>query len=224
MTTEKDSFTTVPLNMLPSELKEGSTKELVEAEKQRIRDQILHKTNAQIVQEDADRPDDDKTMQLLRALGSDLNINAFSLNWRHKDGTLNDDMEEANYLMERVVQRLSVDQPEDDPTTLPIVLTSTEFSDELYGNCKKKFGDRLGVKSCTLDLFVIRNVVMSPFPTDGNFLRELSSILKGVIEEEVKVSLSMRNWKCLGAKFDCLGLPGAQRDQRRLSQLPDARN
>jgi hypothetical protein len=217
MTTEKDCFITVPLNMLPSELKEGSTKEMVEAEKQRIREQILYKTNAEIVKEDAGRPDDDKTMQLLRALGSDLNINAFGLNWRHIDGTLNDDMEEANYLMERVVERLSVDQPEDDPTTIPIVLTSTEFSDELYGECKKKFSERLGLKPCTLDLFVLRNVVMSPFPTDGNFIGELARIFKGVVDEEVKVNRFMQNWKSLCADIDYLGLPGAQRDQGRLS-------
>lgn len=218
MTTEKDSFITVPLNMLPSELKEGSNQQMVEAERQRIREQILHKTNAQIVQEDAGRPDNDKTMQLLRALGSDLNINALGLNWRHMDGKLNDDMEEANYLMQRVVERLSVDQPEDDPTTIPIVLTSTEFSDELYGECKKKFSDRLGLRSCTLDLFVLRNVVMSPFPTDRNFLSELARTLKGVVEEEVEVNhRSMRNWKSGFANIDYLGLPGAQRDQGRLS-------
>lgn len=185
MTTEKDSFICVPLNMLPSELKEGSTKEMVEEEKQRIREQILNKSNAQIVQEDAERPEDEKAMQLLRALGSDLNINAIAFNWR---GTLNDDMEEANYLMHRVVERLSVDQPEDDPTKIPIVLTSTEFSDELYGECKEKYAERLGLRPCTLDLMVVRNVVMSPFPTDRNFLSELAGTLKCVVEEEVKVN------------------------------------
>ena len=97
-------------------------------------------------------------------------------------------MEEANYLMQRVVERLSVDQPEDDPTTIPIVLTSTQFTDQLYGECKRKFTERLGLKSCTLDLFVLRNVVMSPFPTEGNFIGHLAATFKGIVEEEVKVN------------------------------------
>ena len=69
LTTPKDSFASVLLNMLPSELKEGSNEQMVEEEKQRIREQILSKTNAEIVREDAGRPEDDKVMQLLRALG-----------------------------------------------------------------------------------------------------------------------------------------------------------
>ena len=190
MTTKDMSFTCVPFNMLPSELTEDSTEEKVEEEKRRIRKQILDKSNAEIVREDVNRSEDAKAMKLLRALGSDLNINAFSLNRRHKDGTLNTDIEEANYLMERVVTRLSVDQPEDDPTTIPIYLTSTEFSDELYGDCKANFSKRLGLFPSVLDLFFMRNVVMSPFPTDRNFINNLTDLFKGIVEEEVQVRFS----------------------------------
>ena len=187
MTTKDMSFTCVPFNMLPSELRHDTTEQLVEEEKQRIRTEILDKSNTEIVEADADKPDEEKTMKLLRALGSDLNINAFSLNFRNTDGTLNEDIEEANYLMTRVVQRLSVDQPEDDPTTIPIVLTSTEFSAELYGECRENFVKRLGLAPSSLDLMVLRNVVMSAFPTDRGFVHELTDIFKSVVEEEVKV-------------------------------------
>lgn len=138
--------------------------------------------------EDLTRPDDQKAIKLLRSLGSDLNINAFALNFRHADGTLNGDVEEANYLMQRVVEALSVDSPTDDPTKIPLYLTSTEFSDELYGDCKKHFLKRLGLEDSTNDLMVLRNVVMSPFPTDGNFISQLADIFYKTVEAETKVS------------------------------------
>lgn len=55
--------------------------------------------------EDEKRPDDDKALVLLRALGSDLNVNPFSTNWRYENGTLNTDVEKANYFNLRVIQR-----------------------------------------------------------------------------------------------------------------------
>lgn len=65
-----DTFTVVPLNMFPSELKEGSTNEDVELGRQRIRDLVLTKQNEQIVKADADRPDDDNALALRQLLAS----------------------------------------------------------------------------------------------------------------------------------------------------------
>ncbi|MAD84366.1 MAG: hypothetical protein CL912_15485 [Deltaproteobacteria bacterium] len=191
---DKDDFRVVPLNMLPSELKPGSTTAKVEEEKQRIRDTIVSKSNAQILASDVGKPEEEKALTLLRALGSDLNINAFSLNFRltpGKDGAWNTDVEEANYLMRRVVERLSVDSPEDEPSAIPFVLTSTEFSKELYDECATNFKRRLGLRKDDLDLMVLRNVVMNPFPTERNFLGNLAQIFRGVVEEEVKVGLKI---------------------------------
>ncbi|TEA15040.1 Aspartate 1-decarboxylase [Colletotrichum sidae] len=187
LTDSSSPFVCVPFNMLPSELDPNTTEEKVEAEKRRIRRDIVNKTNAAIIAEDEKRPDDFKAMKLMRELGSDLNINAFALNFRYEDGCLNDDIEEANYLMQRVVETLSVDSPTDDPTKIPLYLTSTEFSDELYGECKANFVRRLGLEQSSQDLMVLRNVVMSPFPTDGNFTNELASIFYQVVETEVEV-------------------------------------
>ncbi len=136
MSTEETPFVVVPFNMLPSELKEGSTPEDVEEERQKIRDRILLKSNAEMMDEDAERLEEDKAMKLLRALGSDLNINAFACNFRFSDGKLNEDIEEANYLNKSIVERLSVDEPGDDPTVIPFYLTSTEFPQIDYGTSK----------------------------------------------------------------------------------------
>ena len=191
MTDSKSSFVCVPFNELPSETLPNATAESIEAEKKRIRDEVLTKTNAQIVSEDAHRPENAKTLKLMRAIGSDLNINAFALNFRLADGSLNTDIEEANYLMQRVVEDLSVDEPTDDPTKIPLYLTSTEFSDELYGECKKHFVKRLGLESSSTDLMVLRNVVMSPFPTDRNFIGNLARIFYDKVEGHVQVSQSL---------------------------------
>ena len=187
MSTEDDSFTVVPLNMLPSELKEGSTPEDVEKERQKIRDRVLTKSNEEIVKADLERPDDDKTMALLRELGSDLNINAFSINWRYSDGTLNEEVEEANYFVQRVIERLSVDSPEDDPISIPFYLTSTTFLLHEYGQCAQNFKKRLGLVQDQSDLMVLRNVVMSPWATDKDFLSSLTNEFKKVMVEEVEV-------------------------------------
>lgn len=178
--------------MLPSELSKHTTDEQVQAEKARIRTDIIFKTNAEIVAEDRHRRGEDKAMRLMRALGSDLNINAFALNFRYENGTLNDDIEEANYLMQRVVGALSVESPNDRPADIPLFLTSTEFSDELYGECKKHFVRRLGLAPSTQDLMVLRNVVMSPFPTDQNFIRKLAATFYDVVAKETEVWLALR--------------------------------
>ncbi|KAI0466317.1 pyridoxal-dependent decarboxylase domain-containing protein [Xylaria cf. heliscus] len=187
LTNANSPFICVPFNMLPSELGPNPTEEKIEAEKNRIRQDIVLKTNAQITEEDQTRPDNAKAMKLMRELGSDLNINAFALNFRYEDGRVNDDIEEANYLMQRVVQALSVDSPTDDPTKIPLYLTSTEFSDELYGKCKANFVRRLGLEQSAQDLMVLRNVVMSPFPTDGNFTNSLARIFYDTVVAETKI-------------------------------------
>ncbi|KAI9155623.1 L-tyrosine decarboxylase [Paramyrothecium foliicola] len=211
----KSPFICVPFNELPSELDPHSTPEKVEAEKERIRSTILKKTNAEIIQEDATRPDDAKAMILLRELGSDLNINAFSLNFTDKNGILNKDVEEANYLMQRVIEALSVDSPTDDPTKIPLYLTSTEFSDELYGDCKKHFMKRLGLDDSSQNLMVLRNVVMSPFPTDGNFISRLAHIFSHTVAKETQI---VRKRNEIGEEFHSFLIQGI--DNIYLVHLP----
>ncbi|CAL8576841.1 hypothetical protein XPA_002707 [Xanthoria parietina] len=195
MSTKTTSFICVPLNLLPAERKAmqdpNTTPEdyaqALDEEKQKIRERILKKSNQEIVDEDAGRATEDKAMVLLRALGSDLNINAFALNFRYSDGTINDDVEEANYLNRRVAEVLSVDSPEDDPTKIPFFLTSTEFDHKGYGVCVQHFKKRLGLVQDEVSLFVLRNVLMTPFPTEGNFIDNMVNIFQDVVEKEVEV-------------------------------------
>ena len=175
MTDSTSDYTVVPLNPLPAE-SDGSD---VDVQKQYIREHIVGKTNAELV-EDAD------AMALLNQLGSDLNINAFACNFRRADGTMNTDIVEANYLNRRIFERLSVTDPTEDPLKVPFYLTSTVFAQADYGVCATKFKQRLQLEG-NEDLFVLRNVVMSPFTTERDFINNLGDIFKQVLEEEVAV-------------------------------------
>lgn len=179
---KKKHYICIPFNRLPVEKRGfGSLSPETNQRRKFIQDNILGKSNQEIsgVKE---------TMEYLRDLGSDLNINAFSLNWYREDGELNTDLEEANYFMKRIVDRLSITSSSGDPRSIPLFLTSTSFTPELYGECAQHFMKRLQVTPAPQDLFVVRNVVMSPFPTDGSFINDLMVDFEKVIEEEVKNS------------------------------------
>ncbi|KAF5018638.1 hypothetical protein F66182_9388 [Fusarium sp. NRRL 66182] len=176
-----DDFICIPFNMLPAE-NQGS-KPFLSAPVQKQRKQIRHLI---IGKEDDDIFKSAEAMKMIRDLGSDTNINAFALNWKDEDGILNTDLEEANYFMKKVVDRLSITSANTDPSTIPIYLTSTQFSHEDYGECAQKFMDRIGVERSKQSLFVLRNVVMSPFPTHKGFIVKLMKELEDVIRDEVK--------------------------------------
>ena len=176
--TEKH-FICIPFNRLPKEkLGYDSLSPEINERRQVILERIVTKDNDYISQ-------DKELMKYMRELGSDLNINAFALNWYREDGTLNNDIEEANYLMRRVVNRLSITSADQDPRKIPLYLTSTQFTPELYGKCALHFMKRLHLVPAPQDLWVLRNVVMSPFPTERNFIGQLMSYFQDIIKDEV---------------------------------------
>ncbi|KAI0266860.1 PLP-dependent transferase [Gloeopeniophorella convolvens] len=172
-----DAFTpyiVVPFNPLVQE----PNPEKVEEEKQLIREHILGKENQDVVA-------DEWAMEELRQLGSDLNINAFTCNFRI-DGKPNEDVEEANYLNNRIFDRLSVTSPGESPFEINLFLSATVFAVKDYGDCVQAYKQRLGLETDSeQDLFVLRNVVMSPFQSAGDFLSTIAKAFKDVLEEEV---------------------------------------
>ncbi|KAF4999003.1 hypothetical protein FGRMN_2802 [Fusarium graminum] len=197
-------FICVPFNMLAAE-NHGSRQFLskpVEMQRDKIRDLIIGKEDHEIfASKDA--------MAIIRDLGSDTNINCFALNWKDKEGDLNTDLEEANYLMKRVVDRLSITSANTDPSTIPIFLTSTQFLHEDYGSCAHKFMERMGVAKSNQSLFVIRNVVMSPFPTRQGFITKLMGDFEKVILEEVEECRKRNDPDKKKVKFLVQGSPGS---------------
>lgn len=184
---DNNYFVCVPFNRLSSEkgpngeqAEDFLTSQKVKEERLWIWENIQGRENSDIV-------NNTKAMEKLRELGSDTNINGFALNWRYGDGTLNTDLEEANYFMKRVVDRLSITSTDTDPTKIPMYLTSTKFEPKLYGRCAQNFMERLGIQACDQDLFVLRNVVMSPWPTQRDFISELMKGFEAVVKEEVEI-------------------------------------
>lgn len=179
----KKDFICVPFNRLSSEVypEDFLHSKAVEDEREWMRNNILGKENKDLTK-------DPEAMKKLRTLGSDLNINCFTLNWYDEDGKINEDIEEANYLMKRVVDRLSITSANTDPSNIPVYLTSTKFEQELYGDCAKNYMKRMGLRESDEDLFVIRNVVMSPFPTQNYFIGNIMDALEDIIEQEVRTT------------------------------------
>ncbi|KAI0653091.1 pyridoxal phosphate-dependent transferase [Cubamyces menziesii] len=169
MSTDTTSFIVVPFNPVN------------ESDKELIRERILEKSNEEIV-------DDPQAFKVLCELGSDLNINAFACNFRI-NGRVNDDVEEANYLNNRVYSRFSTPPPKSqiDIKTVPLFLSATIFRQNDYGDCVKNFQARLQLETDSgQDLFVLRNAVMSPFQSAGNYVLRLAESFKAGLEEEVK--------------------------------------
>ncbi|KAJ7699650.1 hypothetical protein B0H17DRAFT_869752, partial [Mycena rosella] len=166
MSDDKTEFIVVPFNPL----EKGSDKII-------ICERILGKSNEEFVQ-------DEEAFEVLCTLASDLNINAFACNF-WINGQVDDDVEEANYLNKRIFNRLSITSPNVDPKNIPLFLSSTVFEQGDYRECVRNFQRRLGLETDSRqDLFVLRNVVMSPFQAAGNFVQELATIFQKVLEEE----------------------------------------
>ena len=128
--------------------------------------------------------------QLVTIMGSDLAINTFAVNFR-VNGEINQDVIEANDLNTRIYNRCSIVDMATDINTRPIILTSTQLSQKSYQKCLTHFKERLGLVG-DQDLYVLINVVISPFPMISNVTNTVIKALRKIIEEEVKVS-QLRN-------------------------------
>ncbi|KAL1744697.1 pyridoxal phosphate-dependent transferase [Schizophyllum fasciatum] len=177
MSDEKTDFIVVPFNKYTREAK---GEEAVIEEKAFIREHILGKSNQAIVQ-------NKDALDELCGLGSDLNINAFACNFRI-NGETNTDVAEANYLNSRIFDRLSLTGVGERPQDIQMFLSATTFGREDYAECADEFKRRLGLETeSEQDLFVLRNVVMSPFQAAGDFVQNLAGIFQATLEDEVKV-------------------------------------
>ncbi|KAJ7325911.1 PLP-dependent transferase [Mycena albidolilacea] len=171
-----DDFIVVPFNPLVNDGDPIKEKE----EKQFIRERIIAKSNEAVIA-------DKEALDELCALGSDLNINAFACNFKINE-KVNDDVEDANYLNSRVFDRLSMTKVSEQPQDIPLFLSSTVFGQAEYDECLRNYQRRMGLETDSRqDLFVLRNVVMSPFQGAGNYSNKIAELFKGVLQEEVQI-------------------------------------
>lgn len=104
---------------------------------------------------------------------------------------------EANYLNQRIFERLSVTSMSDVVATRPLFLTSSTFGEATYGKCLENYKRRLqlvnGESPARGDLAFLVNVTMSPWPTDQQFLNQIAEDFRRIANEEVKVSLTIQD-------------------------------
>ena len=177
MSTPNDNYIIQPMNALPklAGLDEEGVKDF-------IRKRILNVSNRDLIA-------DEEARNLAIRMGSDLAINAFAVNFRI-DGVANANVVEANNLNKRIFERLSIVDLKANRDSKPLILTSTVFGQVAYGESLTDFKTRLELDpESPQDLYTLVNVVMSPWPTMDNLTGTIVKALKGVVEEEVKISL-----------------------------------
>ncbi|RMJ20189.1 hypothetical protein CDV36_000032 [Fusarium kuroshium] len=181
-----DALIVAPLIRLPSERTGGN----VEAQKDYIRKEILHRDNKELFE-------DEKAWKLLCELGGDLMINAFATNFKIGN-EVNQDVGEANYLNQWIFSQLSVSSEKDVIKDRPLFLTSSEFGEKEYGKCLKTLKLRLGlkttdekgnVKASRGNLRFLVNVTMSPWPTTQKFMSDMAEEFRQVAERGVERSI-----------------------------------
>ncbi|KAJ7617819.1 PLP-dependent transferase [Roridomyces roridus] len=170
MSDEKTDFVVVPFNAL----EDDSHKDI-------IRQGILGKSTDDII-----NGKDQRSFDVLRTVGSDLNINAFVCNFR-VNGKLNDDVEEANILNRRIAERIIGARGADGKQTSELIVGGAEFGQREYGECLRNFQRRAGLETDSRqDLFVLRNIVTSPFRTD---VKNLADEFQAIVQDEVKQAI-----------------------------------
>ncbi len=186
-----DPFVVVPFQRLPVQRQPGWTRTEAEEELDRIRDEVVGRTNAELV---ARLGEDESFRTWFRNMGSDQIIVSYSFNFR-SDGRLNESLELANVLNRRLFSRLSMLRATGGDPLPPLFVTSSAFDPATYGTrTVSLFKRRLGLKdeSATPVDFLI-TTVMDPWLTDtadGNVIPMLIAKLKGVVLEEVEKVLA----------------------------------
>lgn len=171
----------VPFNVLPIE-KDKARKTIgeIEGEMERLADSILRRSFADVIK-------DKNALDDIESIGSDLMINTFSCNFKLENGELNKDVTEANFLNQRIYDRLSIRRITDDINQVPVLLVGTVWEQKLYKNCLTQFKSRLGLDSADpTDLHAYSSVAMSPFVMD-NLIQVVGDAFLKVAEEEAQV-------------------------------------
>ena len=126
---------------------------------------------------------DPDAKHLFTALGSDQVILAFSLNFRLADGTMNQDLAQANAFNDRVFHHCSLIEPRADVSDLELILTSSRYEPRVYGHhFVDAFCRRLGVRpQSELGVDFLISTTMDPWTTEtagGDFLETIQEALR----------------------------------------------
>ncbi|MDC3962611.1 pyridoxal-dependent decarboxylase [Polyangium jinanense] len=174
MASPEDRFVVVPVPRLPAEISGAD----VETERRFIRERIDRRSVEDLLS-------DPEAMAFLPEIGPDQNILTYAVNFRHPDGTLNTSLELANRLNKAIYDLLSID-PGDDIYGYRMIVSTTDFSEEHYGNVFiEDYKRRLGVASSPgTTVTVLRSTTMEPWileTPEGSMLDVLENELRDAI-------------------------------------------
>ena len=183
MAAPDDSFIVIPVQQIPAE-KEGKTKDKIEEQLKFIQERIVKPENNELQK-------DDEAMELLRQLGSDQIIITYAFNFKNRDQQINTDPLKANEFNHAIFKRLSLSPDSDQVQNTPLIITTSEFDPEVYGEeFVRTFMKRLGVKHDELiTMNFLSSTTMCPWLTatkDGNFIPVLIEALRDTILDLVK--------------------------------------
>ncbi|WP_437717711.1 pyridoxal-dependent decarboxylase [Sorangium sp. So ce448] len=170
----EDRFIIVPVPRLPAEIGGGD----VESELQFIRERIDRPSLEELLA-------DPEAMAVLPELGPDQNILTYAVNFKHPDGSINTSLEMMNRLNKAIYDLLSI-APGDDIYHYRMIVSTTDFSEEHYGNVFiEDYKRRLGVSASQgSTVTVLRSTVMAPWlpeSPEGSILDVLELELRDAI-------------------------------------------
>jgi hypothetical protein len=195
-----DPFIIVPFNRLPAE-RAGLPPTLIEAERGRIRDEIVGFENDQLMER---LRGDSNLLHLFQALGPDLTVCAYALNLRTATG-INRDPHVMNALNDRMFRKCSVEvPPEGGLPEARLFLTDAAFDPNVHGESfVAEFARRAGVCHVPdLPLTHLISTAQNPWLTDtakGNFIPHLMGIFRDVASEAVSEVITEHGLTPMGA-------------------------
>ncbi|KAH7924193.1 PLP-dependent transferase [Leucogyrophana mollusca] len=172
--------TVTPFIMLPTEL-EGKAEVEIAAETQAIFDAIVGRSDDEILSNPEAR-------DLIQKIGPELVVQSFAVNFRRADGTLNEDIVEANALNTRIHGKFSLQRPEDCIHDLDLFVGSSLLVPEKYGASLVHFKKRIGLVGDG-PVFVLRFVTMSPYPCPADTTAKIANLVQKAAEEEAEKAL-----------------------------------
>jgi glutamate/tyrosine decarboxylase-like PLP-dependent enzyme len=173
----------VLFQMLPAERNGGSEHE-ISAQREYIRKNFVHRTNDDLLRF---LKHDEYARELFADIGSDLAILAYTFNFADKSGAWNTDVHKLQKLNEKIFELCSVTNPQQGAGSRRLILTSSSFDIDSYGESfVADYCRRLNVTNTDkIAIPFLISTTMDPWTTDipghGDFLDEVENALRETV-------------------------------------------
>ena len=175
-------FFIVPLVPIPA-IQNNQSPAQVQKQYEFIRDRIVNKTNQQLLA-------DSEAFSLFKELGGDQTIITYMYNFYNSNRTPNADVNKLNQLNDAVYKAFSFKPYENNTEDTPIVVTSSTFTREGYGDALiDNLRGRLGiVGGYDVPIDFIISTIMNPWlsnTVNGSFIPQLITIITNTLTQLV---------------------------------------